>query len=164
MRKKLLLGCLIALAAILFLPTTMIIIFGMMPTFASFVIDRTISKNRTICVGFMNFAGCFPFLLDLWTKFGERNMENALFIITDTKTIIVMYLLAAGGYAIDLAVTGVTASIIVQQSESRLKAIRKQQAEMIDQWGDKVTGKYRLDDFGFPIEDNPKKHNHTQKI
>lgn len=151
MKKKLLIGCMVIAAAV-FLPTTIILVFGMMPTIASFVMDRTVGKNRTICVGSMNFAGCFPFLLDLWTKFGAQNIENALTIIADAKTIIVIYLLAVGGYAIDLAVTGITASIIVQRSESRLKSIKKQQAEMIDQWGDKVTGKYRLDDFGFPIE------------
>lgn len=152
MKKKLLIGCL-AIAAIVFLPTTIILVFGMMPTIASFVMDRTVGKNRTICVGSMNFAGCFPFLLDLWTTPGmHQSIEHSLAIIADAKTIIVIYLLAVGGYAIDLAVTGITSSIIAQRSEARLRAIKKQQAEMIDQWGDKVTGKYRLDDFGFPIE------------
>lgn len=158
MKKKILIGIL-ALTGAVFLPTTIIIVFGMMPTIASFAMDRTIGKNRTICVGVMNFAGCFPFLLDLWTEFGAHDVEHALAIIANAKTIIVIYMLAAGGYAIDLAVTGITSSVITQHSESRLKSIKKRQADMVEQWGDKVTGKYRLDDYGFPVEEHhPDKH------
>lgn len=161
MKKKLLIVCL-GVAAVFFLPTAILLAFGLMPTIASYAMDRTIGKNRTICVGAMNFAGCFPFLLDLWTEFGAQTVENAFHVIADAQTIIVIYLLAAGGYAIDLAVTGITTTLIIQNSESRLKAIKKQQAEMVGQWGEKVTGRYRLDDYGFPVEEEYKPQQKTR--
>lgn len=68
---------------------------------------------------------------------------------------IVMYLIAAGGYAIDLAITGIMANFLIQKSQKRLKRIIKKQDELSDYWGEKVTGKYELDDYGFPIDRIP---------
>ena len=151
MGKKLFIICTLILAA-MFLPTTLLLAFGMLPTLAAFTVDRTIGKSKTICVGFMNFAGCFPFLLDFWMTFGEQNLENALTIIADVETVIIIYLLAAGGYAIDIAITGITTSIITQTSTNRVKKINETQKKLQKDWGDKVTGKYKLDEYGFPIE------------
>ena len=53
-------------ASVLFLPSTMILLAGMMPTIAANVVDKTRQKSRTISVGMMNLAGCMPFLLELW--------------------------------------------------------------------------------------------------
>lgn len=151
MVKKFLILCILA-TAVIFLPTTTLILFAMIPTIAAFTIDKTIGKSKTICVGFMNFAGAFPFLLDFWTKFAVQNMENALTLIADVENIIVIYLLAGGGYAIDIAVTGITASLIVQRANARVKNIKAKQKALVKHWGDKVTGKYVLDEHGFPVE------------
>lgn len=137
---------------IIFKSTTILLALWMMPTLAAYTIDRTIGKSKTLCVGLMNFAGCFPFLLKFWTTFGEQTLENALSMAADYKIVITIYALAAGGYAIDLAVTGITASFIAQRSEARIKSIEKQQKQLIDLWGDKVTGKYQLDEQGFPVK------------
>jgi len=101
---------------IIFLPTTVFLLFGMMPTIAAFVSDRSVGRNKTVCVGAMNFAGCFPFLLEFWTEFGQQTVENAFRLAADLETIIVIYMLAAGGYAIDKAVTGITATLIIQKA------------------------------------------------
>ena len=138
-----------------FLPTTIFLIFGMMPTIAAFSMDRSVGKSKTVCVGAMNFAGCFPFILKFWTEFGQQTIENAFRLVADVQTILVIYILAAGGYAIDKAVTGITATIIVQRAESRLKKIRKEQKKLVSKWGEKVTGKYKLDDYGFPVDAIP---------
>ncbi|PCH99204.1 MAG: hypothetical protein COB76_06165 [Alphaproteobacteria bacterium] len=151
MLKKFFILCILATAAI-FSSTTILIVFGMMPTLACFAIDKTIGKSKTICVGFMNFAGCFPFLLDFWTKFGQQNMENALSMIADIENMLVIYVLAGGGYAIDVAVTGITATLIIQRAENRVKRIKKNQEKFEKNWGSKVTGKYILDEHGFPVE------------
>ena len=151
MAKKLAIGLLIVIGLI-FLPTTIFLAFGMMPTIVAYALDKTVGKNKTICVGAMNFAGCFPFLLQFWTEFGQQTVENAFRLAADVQTIIGIYLLAAGGYAIDAAVTGITASIIKQRSELRLKKIKKDQDALIKRWGEKVTGRYQLDDYGFPVK------------
>lgn len=151
MVKKLIIVC-ICILGYVFLPTTIFLAIGMMPTLAAFTIDRSVGKSKTICVGFMNFAGCFPFVLQLWTDYGQPTIENALTLIADVQNIIIVYLLAAGGYAIDVAVTGITATLIIQRLNSRLEHVKDKQKKLEEEWGEKVTGKYVLDEFGFPLE------------
>ena len=147
----------LAIVGMIFLPTTVFLIFGMLPTLAVFAADRTVGRNKTICIGAMNFAGCFPFLLEFWTDFGQQTVDNALRLIGQSETIIVIYLLAAGGYAINKAVTGITVSIIIRRNETRLEKIKKEQEKLVKRWGEKVTGKYALDDYGFPVKPIPEK-------
>jgi len=144
----------ILICGIMFLPTAILLVFGMMPTLAAFAVDKSVGKSKTLCIGFMNFAGCFPYLLEFWTEFDTHNVQNAFILIADIKNMIVMYLIAAGGYAIDLAITGIMANFIIQNSQRRLKNIIKKQDALSDYWGEKVTGKYPLDDYGFPIENH----------
>jgi hypothetical protein len=151
MRLKILL-LFLAMLCFMFASTAVILAFGMMPTIASFFTDRSVGKNRTICVGCMNFAGCFPFPLEFWTEFGHQTMRDALDLITDSHTVIIIYVLAAGGYAIDIAISGIASGIIVERSKLRLKKIKNGKDKMTERWGKKVTGEKPLDDFGFPIE------------
>jgi len=154
MKFKLAIAIIVVLG-IIFLPTAVFLAFGMMPTMAAFVTDRSVGRNKTICIGVMNFAGCFPFLLDFWTRPGDQTVEGAFRLAADVETIIIVYMLAAGGYAIDKAVTGIATSMITQRNERRLKRIDKEQTNLIKRWGLKVTGKYELDDYGFPVHPIP---------
>lgn len=156
MTQKLLIAFVLFIGFI-FKETAVFLAFAMMPTIAVFATDKTIGKSKSICVGCMNFAGSFPFLLKFWTEFGEQTVTNAFRMVADFQNVIIIYLLAAGGYAIDLAVTGITSSLILQRSESRLKKIRKEQEELVERWGEKVTGRYKLDDYGFPVKPIPDK-------
>ncbi len=149
----------LVVVGVIFLPTTVFLAFGMMPTIAAFVTDRSVGRNKTICIGAMNFAGCFPFLLEFWTEFGQQTVENAFRMVSNVENILVIYMLAAGGYAIDKAVTGITSSLVIQRSEKRLKKIKIEQEKLVKRWGEKVTGQYRLDDYGFPIRPIPVKNN-----
>jgi hypothetical protein len=138
------------LAAILFMPTTVLLLLGMLPTVVALIVDRH-GGTRAITVGSMNLCGCLPFLLELWTK--EHTMAHAVTLITDPRTIIVMYAAAAIGYMIDWALSGIVATIMIQRATSRLKAIQKRQEEMVVRWGPEVTGELPLDAEGFPLDD-----------
>lgn len=140
----------VLLAAILFMPTTILLVFGMLPTIVAALIDRR-GGARAISVGAMNLCGCTPFLLDLWTK--SHTADYAVGLITDPRTIIVMYSAAAIGYMIDWALSGIIATIMIQRSTSRLEAIRDRQEEMVVRWGREVTGEMTLDSEGFPIDE-----------
>ena len=149
MRSKILIGF-ILVVAIIFLPTAVFLAFALMPTIGAFITDRTLNKTRTICVGALNFAGAFPFLLEFWMTDGPHTVDAAFTAVADIGHVIIIYVLAVGGYAIDMAITGVTSALIIQNAETRLKKLRKAQQALIDRWGEKVTGKYELDDSGFP--------------
>ena len=140
------------LAAVLFMPTTILLVVGMLPTVVAALIDRK-GGARAITVGALNLCGCIPFLMDLWTK--GHTTELAVSLIADPLTIIVMYAAAGIGYMIDWALSGIVATIMVQRSAARLDAIRKRQEELVTRWGREVSGELPLDAEGFPVDEQP---------
>jgi hypothetical protein len=118
--------------------------------FVAFFVDRSQKKTRAITVGAMNIAGCTPFVMELWTT--DSSMEKALSIIMDPVSIIIMYVAAGVGYLIDWVVTAAVAGFLYQRGISRKDAIVKSQKEMIERWGEEVSGKVPLDHEGFPLE------------
>jgi hypothetical protein len=142
------LGSALLVLGIVFHPTTLVFIIGMMPTLGASLIDRTRSKFLTISVGLLNFAGCLPVILHLWET--GHNITNALELTVQARTIIFMYVIAALGYIIDFSLTGIVSNVLVQRGKSRITAIEKRQKQLVERWGVKVNGKIPLDDEGFP--------------
>ncbi|PJF38249.1 MAG: hypothetical protein CUN55_17970, partial [Phototrophicales bacterium] len=97
-------GSALAICAVVFLPTTIVLAIGMMPTIAASVIDRSRGKFLTLSVGLLNAAACLPFILYLWHV--GNSIENALELMVQARTIIIIYVIAALGYVVDFAVTG----------------------------------------------------------
>ena len=142
------------LLAILFMPTTLILFFGMIPTTVAAVVDRTGRATKAMTVGAMNVAGCTPFLIELWTK--GHSTDMALQIISNPLTLIMIWSIAAIGYLIEWAMAGIVSTILVQRSQTRLQDIKKQQAHLVERWGKKVTGTIPLDHRGFPLKEEDK--------
>lgn len=145
------------LAAVAAMSTSVLLLIGMLPTIVAVFIDRTADKTRALSVGALNLAGCMPFVLQLWTT--DTSLESALVIITDPRTIIVMYCAAGVGYLVDWAVAGLVGTVMVQRATSRRDQIKKTQADMVTRWGIEVTGDVPVDEHGFPLvaEDGAKK-------
>lgn len=148
--KGQLLGIVGLFTAIVFMPTTIVLLMGMMPTIVAAVIDRTGKGTKALTVGAMNIAGCTPFLIDLWTK--GHTPEMAVTIISDPRTMIVIFSAAGIGYLISWAMSGIVGTIMIQRGGGRLKDIKKRQASLIERWGREVTGDIPLDPYGFPLD------------
>ncbi len=140
------------IAMIVFLPTTIFLFFAMMPTLVAGLVDRGGKGTRALTVGSMNLAGCTPFLLELWTS--GHTAENALTIISNPRTVVVIYCAAGIGYLIDWAMSGIVATVMIQRSGARLKDIKKRQTDLVERWGQEVTGLLPLDAYGFPFEND----------
>lgn len=148
-----LVGMVFLISAFIFMPTTILVLAGMMPTIV--VIIGSVGKSsKTMTVGALNFAGCFPFLLDLWTS--GHSLEMALHIISDPRTIIVMYAAAGIGYLIDWSMGGIVKTIIIQRAQSRLRDIKNAQEELARRWGPEVSGEIPLDPHGYVLDARPK--------
>lgn len=139
------------IVALIFTPTSAILFVGMLPTVVAFIVDRSFQKNKTFTIGAMNFAGCFPFLLMLWMT--ENTLQVSLKLLSDPVTIIVIYSVAGFGYVINWGVTQAVIAILVEKSHHRIKKIQQEKKVLVERWGEKVTGKYDLDQTGFPIND-----------
>lgn len=138
-----------------FLPTTILLFVGMLPTLVAFYIDRGSRKAKAMTVGAMNFAGCSPFLFQLWQQ--GHTYETSLKIIFDPTTISLMYVAAAVGYALDWALCGVVASFLQQKALVQQNHIRDRQKELVERWGKEVTGDFVLDEAGFIKQREEKK-------
>ncbi len=138
------------ISSIIFLPTTVLLFVGMLPTIVVGIVDRTKERVRALTIGFMNFSGCFPYWLDLVST--DHTPEAAFKIITQPSTIVVMYMAAAIGYLIEWAMTGIVSNVLVQRGYRRLENIDDQKEKLIKRWGSEVTGEVPLDIHGFAVE------------
>jgi hypothetical protein len=142
-------------ACVIFSAMAVILAVGMVPTIVAAIVDRTEGRMRSLSIGAINFAGCMPFLIEVFKK--GNNLETAITYISQPRTIVVMYFAAAMGYLINWAMAGIVSSVMVQRTKSRLKEIQKTQNELTTRWGPEVTGTIPLDEFGFPKEISPQK-------
>jgi hypothetical protein len=147
-KGQMILVCSIVMAVV-FLPTTILLVVGMLPTLVAALVDRTRERVLGMTVGSMNLAGCTPFVIELWS--GEHTPERALEIVAQPLPITIMFAAAALGYMIEWSMTGIVASIMSQKAIARLKAIDEQQKKLIDRWGREVSGEIPLDPYGFPL-------------
>lgn len=140
----------LVICGVVFHPTTILLLIGMMPTFVAAYTDRTKEKMRGITVGAMNLAGCTPFILQLWMT--EHSVETALSILTDPMVWVIMYVAAGIGYCIEWAIVGTASVFLVERAQIRVKTINKKQEDLVERWGAEVSGTIPLDEYGFPVQ------------
>lgn len=119
------------------LPTVIVFIFGMLPSFAAYVVDQTKEKYATFCVAGVNFCGVFPFLMDLW--FGNHTIYEATNIMADVFALFIMFGSAAVGWAIFSGMPPIISSFISVIAQQRVNTLRAQQKILIEEWGEAVT-------------------------
>ncbi len=127
------------LTGLAFLPTTILLMVGLLPSIVAFFVSARGVGARASTVLAMNLAGCVPFIFKLWSI--GNDFEASLSILSDEQAILVMYTAAAFGYMIDWVVTGFVSSYLYQKGLSRMEAIKKRQKVLIEQWGEEVSGK-----------------------
>ena len=118
------------------LPTVLLLLFGMLPAIVAYIIDPSKHKTSTICVGAMNFAGVFPYLLGLWT--GIHSIDVALGILTDVFALMVMYSAATAGWMVFVAVPPVVGVLLNVMDGRRIEALRARQKRTLKEWGQDV--------------------------
>lgn len=146
---------LIVMGAAVFLPTTILLLVGMLPTIVAAYIDRSRRKAKAITVGAMNFAGATPFLFQLWTH--GQSYHRSIELILDPMTITVIYIAAATGYVLDWGMCGIVSSFLHQKGLVQQKITKEKQKELVERWGREVTGDFALDESGFARQREDKK-------
>jgi hypothetical protein len=134
-----------------FIPITIVLVIGMLPSFVAFLVDTSRDKTRALTVSLMNFVSVFPFLL--MVAMDHYSMDGAVTILTQILNPVIMYAGAAAGYFLDWTFAGVSNIVMTARAKQRLEAIRKRQEELVRRWGREVTGDTPLDPDGFPMVD-----------
>lgn len=133
--KVLALVILFPFAAVL-LPTTLVFSVMMAPTLVAYVTDRSRDKHLAITVGMMNFAGTLPAVIDLWTR--GQSHQTAMLLIGDVFVWAQAYGAAFVGWGIFIAMPTLVGSFYRVTTESRIKALVKQQKALVAEWGHAV--------------------------
>ncbi len=118
------------------LPTVIVFSFGMLPSLAAYVADRSKEKYAMFCVASMNFCGVFPYLMDLW--FDGHTIYAATNIMADVFALVVMFGSATVGWIIYSVVPPVISSFLSVIAQQRVSALRTQQKKLIEEWGEAV--------------------------
>ncbi len=126
---------------VVFFPTIILLTVGMAPTLVAFIIDRRPRKFAARAVGYLNFTGCLPFALKMWT--GSHSLDSVLDILSSPISWFVMYSAAAGGWVIYFLMPPIVAAWMAVASEVKAKAIRARQEELIKEWGAEVKQGFR---------------------
>lgn len=124
------------LVVIVSLPTVILLFFGMLPAIVAVIVDRTPQKYSSYCVGSMNFAGIFPYLLDLWS--GDQSVGAAANILTNVFALVVMYGAAAFGWMVFIAVPPVVGVFLTAMAQRRVAQLREMQQDLVTEWGPEV--------------------------
>jgi uncharacterized membrane protein (GlpM family) len=124
------------IGGILFMPTSALIIAGMLPTMACLLIDRDAQRYTTITVGLMNAAGVIPYLVQLW-MLGE-SMDHMMTIIANPIAWLTMYGAATVGWFLFFTVPHVVQTLINQKIKLKIISLDHKQTAMVREWGEDI--------------------------
>lgn len=141
---RIILSMVVAVPVVLFsgLPTLLLCV-GLIPTLIALVTDQDHDKSGATTIGFMNVAGVLPFVIELWEK--GQTMENAIAILKEPVTWLVMLGAAGVGQLILYAIPPATGALTITRMELRLRTLREALAQLKEIWGADVTTVRALD-------------------
>jgi glucan phosphoethanolaminetransferase (alkaline phosphatase superfamily) len=119
--------------AMVFYPTTIILVAGMVPTLVAFMTDDQPQRLGPITVGCLNFCGVCAILMQLWMV--EHSFNYAMELITAPLNWLIMYAAAALGWGVWYAIPALYAGASVAAARSRLESLRKSREELLQEWG-----------------------------
>ena len=123
-------------AAPFILPTMVLLIAGLFPTYVAFFTDNDNQKSGAVSVGAMNLAGLVPFIIDLWS--GGQTMTNAFHILGNANNWLVIMGAAAIGQLIVYAIPQASATMTLTHAEGRVKILKKNLELLKESWGPDV--------------------------
>lgn len=127
----------VAIGLMVFSAPALIVLFvGMAPTAVAILIDRDPQKYVSVSVAAMNFAGVSSYLVDFLV--GTASFGRAIELVTDVFVLVVIFGAAAAGWVLVLALPPMTAIILGVLTDSRIQALRKEQRQLVDDWGEGV--------------------------
>jgi len=119
-----------------FYESIVLLLIGMAPTGVAMLFDRSPSRNQTRTVGYLNFAGCLPWVIDYWLVGGD--FARVFDIFADPMALFVMYSSAALGWLLFFAIRPVVGSYLAVSADLREKQIGRVQQKMEEEWGPEI--------------------------
>lgn len=122
---------------------TLLLCIGLTPTLIALVTDTDEKKSGLATIGYMNFAGVLPFLVELWMN--GHSMELAVRIIQTPSTWVVMLGAAGIGHLILYAIPPAIATMVITKKANRLVKLREAVKQLETIWGPDVATNIPVD-------------------
>lgn len=128
---------LLGILAVIFRPSAVVIAVGLIPTWLTFLFDRTPEKFGVLCIGSLNLAGLYPVLMPLWIE--GHTMDRAMKALADPTTGAVILGAAGIGLAIYFATPPIVSLVVKHRVGREIADLEKRQADLIGYWGEALT-------------------------
>ncbi len=139
--------------AIILLPTTVLLVVGLLPAIVAAFTERDPEPYKAITIGAPNLCGVLPFALDMWT--GVHSLNVAIGFISNGLNIIQMWWPAVIGWGVYLIIPPAVVSVMSLRNELDIKHLRQRQQELLDEWGRAVMFEDTQDDDEDGDDDEP---------
>ena len=120
-------------SALIVLPTTIVVIFGLMPSFAALVVDEGRPRYLFRTVLGMNVAALLPYVEKLWL--GSNDLSGAFAIVGDLYAWLAIYGGSAMGWLVFMSAPTLMTEWRKFNSERRVAKLKSRQKELISEWG-----------------------------
>ncbi len=127
----------LTLAGLLIVPAALIVLVGMLPTMVVAVLDRRGERFVTMCIGALNFAGLFPWLLRSMAS--GHDVGSAMAMLADPMLYGSCLLGAGIGFWVHRLGPGVAARLLRLRTGARVAQLKKANASLLEEWGIAVT-------------------------
>jgi hypothetical protein len=124
---------------------TLLLCLGFLPTLVALFTDTDPGKPSLTAIGFLNVAGVAPFIIELWQK--GQTLENAIHIMRQPATWLIMFGAAAIGQLLLYAVPTAIAMLTVSRMEARLRTLREGLQHLQAIWGPDVAGAKSIEEI-----------------
>ncbi|USG62718.1 hypothetical protein NBZ79_06975 [Sneathiella marina] len=128
----------VALGAVFFPPTMMVLLSGMIPSIVAALLNTKRGSGSLPAMIALNLAGVIPVLGILWQRGG--NFHQAFLLLAD----VYMWLAMFGGAGIAMFLTWSVPvcvyAIYDVQAKSSIRKLLKQRRKLVDEWGNQVAG------------------------
>ena len=114
-------------------PTILVLVVGLVPTGVAYICDKSDEKYVALCVGGINLCGVFPYVLSIW--FDSHSLENAMDIVFDFFSLMIMYSSAGIGWAFYRYVPPIISEVLDILAKRRLAYLHRVQKNLVEEWG-----------------------------
>ncbi len=122
--------------ALMYMSLTTVLVVGMLPTMAAFIVDPDRRGLAPLTVGALNFAGTLHFLI--LTLTAGHSMDSAIHILSDPLSWIIMYGAAGVGWGFYFGIPPTISTFIAMRAQMEISSATAKQKELIEAWGDEI--------------------------
>lgn len=131
-------GIVFALMAVILLPTTIVILVGLVPSAVAFFVDTSRERLLGSTVLCMNIAGLLPAVLRLWKQ--GHTMDMAITLISQPSVLVVILVSSGVGWLLYIYMPQFVSKLARKRAEVRIRTLERLQGELIEQWSKAVAG------------------------